>query len=98
MMKNNEEKDLGVMIQDSLSPGRHINGIFGPTCSLLTNMNVAFNYLDREIMKKIITSICPKLEYTAVVWTPHRKKRYTGTGKNTEDSNKDNTRIERHNP
>ncbi len=63
------------MMQDILSPERHINRIFGSTCILLTKINVAFNYLDKEIMKKIITSICPKLEYTVVVWTPHRKKK-----------------------
>ncbi len=43
------------MIQGTLSPGRHINIIFDSTYSLLTDIRVAFNYLDKEIMKKIIT-------------------------------------------
>ena len=42
---------------------------------MLANIRVAFNYLDKEIMKKIITHmICPKLEYAVVVWSPHKKK------------------------
>ena len=75
ILKSNEEKDLGVMIQDTLSPEKHINNIFGSTYSLLANIRVAFNHLDKEMMKKIITSIVrPKLEYAAVVWSPHKKK------------------------
>ena len=38
--KSNEEKDLGVVIQDTLSPERHINGIFGATYNLLKNINI----------------------------------------------------------
>ncbi len=73
--KSKEEKDLGVIIQDTLSPEKHINGIFGSTYNLLANIRVAFNYLDKEMMKKIITHmIRPKLEYAAVVWSPHKKK------------------------
>ena len=66
--KSKEEKDLGVIIQDTLSPERHINGIFGSTYGLLTNIRVAFHYLDTIMMNKIITTmIRPKLEYAAVV-------------------------------
>ena len=64
-----------MIIQDTLSPERHINGIFGSTYGLLTNIRVAFHYLDTSMMKKIITTmIRPKLEYAAVVWSPHMKK------------------------
>ena len=75
ILRSKEEKDLGVMIQDTLSPEKHINGLFGSTYNLLTNIRVAFNYMDKEMMKKIITSMVrPKLEYAAVVWAPHQKK------------------------
>ena len=75
ILKSKEEKDLGVVIQDTLSPERHINGIFGSTYKLLTNIRVAFTYMDKEMMKNIIKSmIRPKLEYAAVVWAPHKKK------------------------
>lgn len=75
IIKSREEKDLGVMIQDTLSPERHIKGIFGSTYNLLTNIRIAFSYMDKEMMKNIITSMVrPKLEYAAVVWAPHKKK------------------------
>ena len=75
VLKSKDEKDLGVVIQDTLSPERHINGIFGSTYHLLTNIRVAFHYMDKEMMKNIITSMVrPKLEYAAVVWAPHKKK------------------------
>ena len=75
ILKNKEEKDLGIMIQDTLSPVKHIKGIFGSTYNLLTNIRVAFSYMDKQMMKNIIASIIrPKLEYAAVVWAPHKKK------------------------
>ena len=73
--KSKEEKDLGVIIQDTLTPDRHIGGIFGASYRMLTNIRIAFNYLDKDIMKRIIMNmIRPKLEYAAVVWSPHKKK------------------------
>ena len=43
---------------------------------MLTNIRVAaFHYMDKYMMKKILTSmIHPRLEYAAVVWSPHAKK------------------------
>ena len=73
--KSKEEKDLGVMIQNNLSPEAHIKRVFGSTYRMLTNIRVAFHYMDTSMMKKIITTmVCPKLEYAAVVWSPHLKK------------------------
>ena len=35
---------------------------------------MAFKYLDEEIIKKLITSLIQsKLEYTVVIWSPHKK-------------------------
>ena len=39
ILKSKEEKDVGVVIQDTLSPDRHINRIFGSTYNLLTNIS-----------------------------------------------------------
>ena len=76
IMKSREEKDLGV--QDSLTPERHINGICGSTHRMLTNIRVAFHYMDKDMMKKIIaTMIRPRLKYAAVMWSPHKKKDVT---------------------
>ena len=36
---------------------------------------MAFNFLDKGMMRKIITAmIRPKLEYAEVIWSPHKKK------------------------
>ncbi len=73
--KKKEEKDLGVIIQDDLSPEKHINGLFGATYNFLSNIRVAFHHMDKEMMKKIMTAMVrPRLEYAAVVWSPHTKK------------------------
>ena len=70
-----KEKDLGVIIQDNLSPEKHINGIFGSTYNFLSNIRVAFHHMDKDMMKKIMTAMVrPRLEYAAVVWSPHTKK------------------------
>ena len=75
MQKATEEKDLGVIIQDSLSPEKHINKVTGAVYSLITNMRNAFHYMDEEMLKElIVTMVRPKLEYAAVVWAPHKKK------------------------
>ena len=73
--RESEEKDLGVFIQDNLSPEKHINKIFGDTFRTLRNIEVAFHYMDKDMLKKIFTTmIRPKLEYAAVVWSPSKKK------------------------
>ena len=75
LQESNKEKDLGVIINNKLSPEDHINDKVRNTYNLLANMRVAFAYIDEEMVKKIITSfIRPTLEYAAVVWNPHLKK------------------------
>ena len=73
--KVTEEKDLGVICAEDLSPEKHINKITGESLNLLKNIRTAFAYLDDNMMKKIITSmIRPRLEYAAIIWSPHKKK------------------------
>ena len=67
-----EEKDLGVVIQDNLSPDKHIN-IFGDTFMMLRNIQMAFHFLNKDMRKIITTMIRPKLEYAEVIWSPHKK-------------------------
>ena len=57
----NKEKDLRVVIQDKLSPEKHINRIFGDTFRKLKYIWMAFNFLGKEIIRKIITMIRSKL-------------------------------------
>ena len=62
-------------MQDTLCPERHINPLFRSTYRMLTNIRVAFHYMDKDMMKKILNSmICSRLEYAAVVWSSHAKK------------------------
>ena len=75
LQESNKEKDLGVIINNKLSPEDHINDKVRNTYNLLANMRVAFAFIDEDMVKKIITSfIRPTLEYAAVVWNPHLKK------------------------
>ena len=70
-----EERDLGVIIQNNLSPEKHINKLFGKTYSMLQSIGLSFHYLDEEMMKKILTTLIrPQLEYAAVIWSPYMKK------------------------
>ena len=63
-----EEKDLGVVTQDNLSLEKHINRIFGDTFMMLRNIRMAFHFLDKDMMRKIITTmIRRKLEYAKVL-------------------------------
>ena len=62
--KKKEEKYLGVIIHDMLTPEREINEIFTSTYHMVTNIRVAINYMDKSMMKKIITMmIRPKFKY-----------------------------------
>ena len=66
---------MGVWIIDNLTPEKYINEITGYIYQLLRNIRMAFKYLDEEMIKKLITSLIqPKLEYAAMIWSPHKKK------------------------
>ena len=51
--KIKEEKDLGVVIQDTLNPEQHINKLFGLTYEyrMVANIRVAFHYMNMDMMK-----------------------------------------------
>ena len=64
-----------MIITDKLNFGKHINKITGETYNLIRNIKLAFTYIDEEMTKKLIASmIRPRLEYAALVWSPHLKK------------------------
>ena len=70
-----EDKDLGVIFSEDLSPGKHINKITAETLHLLKNIRIAYAFLDEDMMEKTITSmIHPRLEYAAIIWSPHELK------------------------
>ena len=95
---NTEEqggKDLGVVIQDThtLSPECRISQLFESTYKVLTKIRMAFHYMDRNMMKKILPSmVCPRLEFAAM--SPNMRKRYK---KIRKDQKKNGTRTKRSN-
>ena len=42
---------------DNMLPEKHINKITGQTFNLLRNMQVAFTYVDEDMIKKLITTL-----------------------------------------
>ena len=73
--KKNEERDLGVIITDNLSPEKHVNRITAETYNLLRNIRAAFSYFDEDMVRELIVSLIrPRLEYAAVAWSPSLKK------------------------
>ncbi len=67
-----EKKNLGIVINNRLSPEGHIKEKVRNMYNLLANMRVTFIYVDEDMIKKIITSFKrPTLEYAAVVWNPY---------------------------
>ena len=74
-INSKRRETLGVVIQDNLWPEEHIDRIFGDTFRMLRNIRMAFHFLDKDMMRKIITSmIRAKLEYAEVIWSPHKEK------------------------
>ncbi len=76
LQESYKEKDLGVRINNKLSPEDHTNEKVRSTYNLLANMRVAFAYIDEEMVKKIIASFIKLMLEYAVVWSPHLKKAY----------------------
>ena len=86
-----KKKDFGVVINNRLSPEEHIQEKVRNMHNLLANMRVAFTYIDEAMIKKIITSfIQHTLEYAAVVWNAHLKKK---THREDRESAKSNQEI-----
>ncbi len=73
--KSNKEKDLGVTVRADLSPESHINKIVRESYNLLNKIRIAFNFMNEELLVRVLTSMVrPRLEYVAVVLSPHLKK------------------------
>lgn len=49
-----EERDLGIIIQDKISPEKHTDMVSGGTCRLLMNIKVTINYMDKEMLRELI--------------------------------------------
>ena len=66
------EKDLGVNIDNKLNFDHHINYITSKANKVAGLIWRTFTYIDKEIFKKFYKSfVRPILEYAAPVWSPH---------------------------
>ena len=71
----NVEKDLGVIIDSSLSFDEHISTVVKKANSLMGMIRRSFLYLDKDMFRRLFTAIVrPHLEYGAPIWNPHFKK------------------------
>lgn len=70
-----EKKDLGVVFHETLSAEKHLGRIAAVAYSSLVRLRLAFNYMDADMLRKILIYIIrPQLEYAAVVWSPYKVK------------------------
>lgn len=73
--KRIKEKDIEMIVADTLAADHHINKTVRKTMNLLRNIRIAFVYLDEEMMRKLIVTMNhPNLEYVALVWWPSLEK------------------------
>ena len=72
---------------------RNINKITNDTYRMVINMSVSFHYRDKDMIKILIMTVRPKLEY-AVAWSQHLKHRKIR--KNTEGGNETGSKLEGH--
>lgn len=70
-----QEKDLGIIIDDSLSFETHIHEKVKKANALTGMIRRTFTYMDKNIYKTLFTTIVrPHLEYGAPIWNPYKIK------------------------
>ena len=70
-----EEKDLGVLIDDSLEFGKHIKEIVNKANRMLGLIKIGFDCMNREIFMNLYPALVrPLLEYCVQVWSPYKRK------------------------
>ena len=70
-----EERYLGVLIDNKLDFGKHIRTIVGKANRVLGMIRVSFSCLNIPMMYNLYTSLVrPLLEYCVQVWSPYKRK------------------------
>ena len=68
-----EEKDLGVLIDNKLDFGKHINSIVGRANRVLGMIRISFACLNIQMFLDMYTALVrPLLEYCVQVWSPYK--------------------------
>ena len=71
----NEERDLGVLVDDKLGFDNHIRTIVKKANRMLGLIRIGFSCLDKEIFMNLYPVLVrPLLEYCVQVWTPYKRK------------------------
>ena len=71
----NEEKDLGVIIDNKLTFDSHIQEAINRANRILGLIKRTFSYLDKEMFLMLYKGLVrPILEYGNVIWSPHLKR------------------------
>ncbi len=69
-----EERDLGVIIENTLKNGRQCERAARSANGVLSQILRAFSYRDKKVLPSIFkTYVRPHLEFAAPVWNPHRQ-------------------------
>ena len=71
----NHEKDLGVVISDTLSWDEHIKGCVSKANRMIGIIKRTFSYINKDMFLLLYkTFVRPHLEYCPEVWNPHLSK------------------------
>lgn len=74
LQETKEEKDLGVVISNTLKASAHIAAAVNKANQLLGLIRRSFTYIDIPLMRQLYTSfVRPHLEFGNVIWNPYLK-------------------------
>jgi len=69
------EKDLGIVISDSLKVSQQCRQVYNRASRMLGLINRTIEYRHPDILLRLCKSLVrPHLEYCVVAWSPHYKK------------------------
>ena len=69
-----EEKDLGIVVDDKLQFRKHISNKISKANTMIFLIKHTFKYLDADMFKLLYKSLVqPQLEYASSVWSPTLK-------------------------
>lgn len=75
LLKDNQEKDLGIIFQENLKFDKQISECVGKANKILGLIKRSFTYLDSSLFLKLYKSLVrPIVDYGNVIWYPYTKK------------------------
>lgn len=75
LLKDSQEKDLGIIFQDNLKFDQHISNAVGRANRILGLIKRSFIYMNSDLFLKLYkTLVRPIIDYGNVIWYPFTKK------------------------